>query len=440
MSKAQAIVEAEGINLAIVRGQPVDWLGRDSSKSWAAMYADFLSWVQKDNELASASRTKYAGVLTRLAHFLNAEGIRLNASTDFSERIARQYVEWREDTPVARNGDPSSQRKRRPKLRTVHDDVDLLRKMFERARERKWIAVNPFADIRRPKRKGGRKSAGKRITDAEVKRLLRAARKFDAAAEPKGRESGFRGIMADSIELMLETGLRTGEAMALPWAHFEDAGREESFLDIAEFEIEYEARRPLSPGRMSALRELARQRSRRRLLFDDDAHAVHFLGQRLVGRHTPALLDLRPIDVPLKGNAIVIRDSFSWAPKGKSAEIPLSPTAFEILQRRRRVVDAGEPFIFPHPHGGPLLSDFAQRFDAVRTAAAVRPEIRAHDLRHTFAMRLREVRTDFDDIRGLMRHSKLTDTELYAPYEGRVHGRSAIMRAHEARRQRAKGE
>jgi integrase len=57
--------------------------------------------------------------------------------------------------------------------------------------------------------------------------------------------------------------------------------------------------------------------------------------------------------------------------------------------------------------------------------AGIPGNLRLHDLRHTFAVRLRQRGTPLEVIMGLMRHSDIRETLIYAPYD-MAEGKSAI--------------
>jgi len=102
-----------------------------------------------------------------------------------------------------------AERLRQVKPGTVAREFNLLRSVFEYARKKKWILVNPFADVTWPQTPPGRK---RRITPDEIKTITFAF----------GLANGLRATTATqrvglAFLFAIETAMRSGEICGLTW-------------------------------------------------------------------------------------------------------------------------------------------------------------------------------------------------------------------------------
>ena len=64
--------------------------------------------------------------------------------------------------------------------------------------------------------------------------------------------------------------------------------------------------------------------------------------------------------------------------------IPLAPAAAQVIEAQRGRREAGNPYVFPGGAAGKQLSDLEKPWQRIRAVAGL-PDVRIHDLRHTFA-------------------------------------------------------
>jgi len=90
--------------------------------------------------------------------------------------------------------------------------------------------------------------------------------------------------------------------------------------------------------------------------------------------------------------------------------VPISVAAIDLL--RRLLATATGPYLFPGRNGG-HLTDIKKTWQAVRSAAAL-PEVRLHDLRHTYASLLASAGQSLPIIGALLGHTQPQTTARYA--------------------------
>ena len=95
---------------------------------------------------------------------------------------------------------------------------------------------------------------------------------------------------------------------------------------------------------------------------------------------------------------------------GKPKIVPLSDAALQVLQRR-----AGNEsnYVFPNPDTGEPLKHFHNTWDRIRKQAGI-PDVRIHDLRHSFASFLVNSGRSLYEVQKLLGHSQLSTTQRYA--------------------------
>ena len=93
--------------------------------------------------------------------------------------------------------------------------------------------------------------------------------------------------------------------------------------------------------------------------------------------------------------------------------IPISPEAVALVRLRREAVPPGCPFLFPGDvEGQPVLE--LKRFWARMREVADIPDVRIHDLRHTFASLLVSGGASIEMIGKLLGHMQIGTTQRYA--------------------------
>lgn len=96
---------------------------------------------------------------------------------------------------------------------------------------------------------------------------------------------------------------------------------------------------------------------------------------------------------------------------GKARYVPLSDDVLYILSQLPRFDDC--PFVVPNPQSKQPYSDIFHSWDAARKAAGM-PELRMHDLRHSFASFLVNAGRSLYEVQNILGHSQLNTTQRYA--------------------------
>lgn len=89
--------------------------------------------------------------------------------------------------------------------------------------------------------------------------------------------------------------------------------------------------------------------------------------------------------------------------------VPLNPAAVRLLENCPRVSD----YVFPGAHEGQSLKDIKTAWEKIRTAAKL-PDLRIHDLRHTYASMLASSNLSLPVIGQLLGHTQAQTTARYA--------------------------
>ena len=126
----------------------------------------------------------------------------------------------------------------------------------------------------------------------------------------------------------------------------------------------------------------------------------------LTGCRRNEIVELQWKDVDLEAGELRLRDSKSGA-----RLVPLSPAAARVLQELPRV--EGSPWVIPGRDPGRHLSDLNHYWEWVRDKAEL-PEVRLHDLRHSFASRALALGESLSMIGKLLGHNKIDTTSRYA--------------------------
>ncbi len=150
-----------------------------------------------------------------------------------------------------------------------------------------------------------------------------------------------------------------------------------------------------------------------------------------VGLRLGELLALRWRDVDFTGRKLILRRRVSDGvelPSTKSRharEVPLPDQAAAALDRLSRRADFTGPdeYVFCNRLGGRLdPSAVRRRYKKARDAVGL-PELRFHDLRHTYGSLLVADGVDPKSVKDAMGHARLTTTDRY------LHSRPATERA-----------
>ncbi len=137
----------------------------------------------------------------------------------------------------------------------------------------------------------------------------------------------------------------------------------------------------------------------------------------LTGCRKNELLRLSWSDVNLAGQSLHLPDS-----KTGKRTVLLSTEALKVLENIPRI--KGNPFVFPGAKAGAHLVNVNKRWLRIREEAGL-PDVRIHDLRHTFASIAVEAGLGLPVIGGLLGHSNASTTQRYA-HLAEDHAREAV--------------
>ena len=103
----------------------------------------------------------------------------------------------------------------------------------------------------------------------------------------------------------------------------------------------------------------------------------------------------------------------AYTKQRRTHRVPISHEAVALIRLRRDAVPKGCPFLFPGDvEGQPVIE--LKRFWARMRARAEIPDVRIHDLRHTFASLLVSGGASLEMIGKLLGHTQSGTTQRYA--------------------------
>ena len=97
----------------------------------------------------------------------------------------------------------------------------------------------------------------------------------------------------------------------------------------------------------------------------------------------------------------------------KIHRIPISGEVAAIVRQRQLVVPKGNPWLFPGDTPGQPVKEIRRFWIGIQTEAKL-PDVRIHDLRHTFASLLVSGGASLEMIGKLLGHSQMQTTQRYA--------------------------
>lgn len=103
----------------------------------------------------------------------------------------------------------------------------------------------------------------------------------------------------------------------------------------------------------------------------------------------------------------------SMTKQHKVHRLPISNEAASIVRQRLLLVPKGCPFLFPGDTPGQPVQEIWRFWAAVQKKVGI-PEVRVHDLRHTFAFLLVSGGASLEMIGKLLGHSQMQTTQRYA--------------------------
>lgn len=93
--------------------------------------------------------------------------------------------------------------------------------------------------------------------------------------------------------------------------------------------------------------------------------------------------------------------------------LPISDEAAGVVRQRQLLVPKGCPFLFPGDTPGQPVQEIRRFWDQIQKKVGI-PEVRIHDLRHTFASLLVSGGASLEMIGKLLGHSQMQTTQRYA--------------------------
>lgn len=123
------------------------------------------------------------------------------------------------------------------------------------------------------------------------------------------------------------------------------------------------------------------------------------------------LFNLKVKDIDLSGTRPSITVIGEGAKTGQTRKIPLNDTAFYILETWL-IEHHPKNHVFPSPKTGGRMDNIKSAWTSLRKLANL-PDVRLHDLRHTFGTKLAHARIDMITIKELMGHEFLETTARY---------------------------
>ena len=91
--------------------------------------------------------------------------------------------------------------------------------------------------------------------------------------------------------------------------------------------------------------------------------------------------------------------------------VPLSDAALRVLDKLR--TEGRSPYLFVSPRTGERLTEIAKVWDRIRRKAEM-PDLRLHDLRHTYASLLVNAGVPIYEVKEILGHSDIKITERYS--------------------------
>ena len=129
----------------------------------------------------------------------------------------------------------------------------------------------------------------------------------------------------------------------------------------------------------------------------------------LTGARKREVLDLKWEDVKMD-------QSYFLVPKAKNGmprKVFLSASAIRVLEYLAETKRSGMGFVFPNPHTGVPYSCIYHAWDIARKKTGF-PNLRIHDLRHSFASALVNNGVGIYDVQHLLGHQSIKTTQRYA--------------------------
>lgn len=417
-----AIAEAKKFNRMLDADVDPGIQTRQAAVSFDAFAAQFLN--EKSGVIRERSANRYATICSHFQQYLDRHQPNVRSMADITEGVAVAYKAHRRCVEISPNGNEAcAEKKTGVKPKTLWAELNLLRSIFASAVTRGVVKANPFADVKINRREFKKTRPHRVLDEAEMSKLLKAAEKHDKWTLSIGGDAA-SACLHDVFYTFLKTGLRHDELVHLEWT---DLDVEHGFIQVHSKQVHEVRRSRMLDDEVAIWRKLLADKE------DDDkvfrrVEQIEEVRSRLRIRAIDDLLSLRARDVDLEGQTISLDKTFEWKPKASEGKVPVSPKLRDLLSKRRARLQNMSNFVFPAPDGGKCRLHLLDQLHVVcREAGIDKPLPRVHDLRHSFACWLRGNHVPLETIMGMMRHSDIRETLLYAPYHAEE-GRAAVLK------------
>ena len=397
----QAALRAEDYNHDIRQG--IDPIHKKKTNSMSVR-ALASSWLMSKEE--ESTQQRYRAVTDNFVEFMKLNG--LGRITDVTEESAKSYINYRGGAEVVLNDSlivAGKDRKEASKT-TRRFERGVLHQLFEIAVDNKIIATNPFRKIiiKRPKNDEVKAGHHPLTIDEEVS-LIAAAEKVDNSSKSRGNAH-----LADIVKFMCWTGCREGEVCNLVW---DDIYWEDGIILLEKKNITETRTIPIPDVLRRFIAKKCRKGNPESLLFSEKD--LDIVGRKLEIRAKSDLLALKFSDVDMNNTTITHATTYGWKPKQTCGEVPMCVNVQDLLARLKS--HSTSNYIFAHHDGGRCRLKLLRLLKKAQAIAGIKGRLRLHDLRHTFAVRLRDQGVPLATIMGMMRHGNIKETLIYAPYE-----------------------
>jgi|GEM_PF-3886885 len=378
--------------------------------SLARLVADVLAELEADRA-AQTTLTKYRGVMARFGVFLRQALGREPRVSDISHQLVQDYKVQAQRTPRTRNGHVTGPTKV-PSVRTVANELDVIRVFMRRAVARGLLATNPESGVGRAR--GAYQHRVRWLTDGEVERLLEAAETWDTWHRSHQEK---RALLRLVIELYLRTGMRSAELRYLTCDDLVTGPSGATYVLVQPKEINVTVIIPMT----SEAYQQMRSGSSKIPSVDLPAEVRH--------------LDARSLRFDEIGQVLYGEVCVAWRPKTTSRRIPLALGAVAVIEairteRKRLLANdsvvsrfraqrslADPPWLIPDISGLPWRWKQPHVMTVLSKKIGIEPVVRTHDLRHTFATRLRRAGVALETVKELLGHADIKETMMYAHYQ-----------------------
>ena len=129
----------------------------------------------------------------------------------------------------------------------------------------------------------------------------------------------------------------------------------------------------------------------------------------------------------LKWQYVAMDQNYFYVPKaknGKPRKVFLNKSASQVLENLAKTRQNESEFVFPNPHTGVPYNCIYHTWDIARKKTGF-PDLRIHDLRHSFASALINNGVAIYDVQHLLGHESIRTTQRYAHLDERTLKKSA---------------